>query len=188
MNDRPRYPWIVAEGIAEDICNHLRPGCKRIKIAGSLRRQKPDVGDIEILYIPVMQEQPDPEDLFRSITVSLAGGRIDGLERARILGRRLNSKGSEMYGPKNKLMVHIPSGIHVDLFTATEENWFNYLVCRTGPKELNLRICMAAIDRGWKWNPYGIGFSRGSEIRRMESEEAVFEFAGLPYRQPKDRI
>ena len=36
------------------------------------------------------------------------------------------------------------SGIPVDFFATTEEAWFNYLVCRTGPAELNTRIASAA--------------------------------------------
>jgi DNA polymerase/3'-5' exonuclease PolX len=79
----------------------------------------------------------------------------------------------------------------VDLFTATRENFFNYLVCRTGGEESNIRVASAAIARGWKWNPYGNGFSRvvglGSEHHDVTSEREVFEFVGLPYLEPWKR-
>ena len=183
-----RYSWERARMIAAEIVNALRPACERIQIAGSIRREKPDVGDIEILYIPVMQEEPDPVDLFRSITVSLADGRIEGMERAGTLEKRLNAKGLQTYGPKNKLMRHVASGIPVDLFAATRENWYNYLVCRTGPADLNARICMAAQRRGWKWNPYGEGFSDpDGNVRKMDSESAVFAFVGMPNLEPSRR-
>jgi DNA polymerase/3'-5' exonuclease PolX len=184
-----RYPWEQAYTVAACIAQELRPVCERVQIAGSLRRHKPDVGDIEILYIPVVHEEPDPADMFRSIMVSLADGRIDGMIRAGILEKRLNVNGSAMFGEKNKLMRHIATGIPVDLFAATRENWYNYLVCRTGPSESNVRICEAAISKGWHWNPYGAGFTaRNRDCVVMDSEEAVFAFVGLPYREPARRI
>jgi DNA polymerase/3'-5' exonuclease PolX len=125
--------------------------------------------------------------MFAIITVNLADETIAALEKSGTLERRKNVNGSEMYGPKNKLMRHRASGMPVDLFAATPENWWNYLVCRTGPADSNRRICMAAQDRGWEWNPYGAGFSRDSETRAMESEAEVFAFVGLPYAQPEDR-
>jgi DNA polymerase/3'-5' exonuclease PolX len=184
-----RYSWTDAYRVAAVVAQELRPACSRVQIAGSLRRHKPDVGDVEILYIPTMDIEPDPEDLFANRTVSLADGRIEGLIRAGVLEKRKNVNGSEIFGEKNKLMRHIGTGIPVDLFAATEENWFNYLVCRTGPLESNIRICEAAQSKGWKWNPYGVGFSNtDGETRRMESEVAVFAFVGLPYHEPAGRI
>ena len=187
MSGEKRYPWIVAEGVAEDIVEQLRPFCKRIEIAGSLRRKKPDVGDIEILYIPLTIVRPDQEDLFKLITVDMAAVRITGFLSEGVLDVRLNSKGSKVYGPLNKLTIHVDSGIPVDLFTANEENWFNQLVCRTGPKELNQDICNAAIRKGWHWMPYGRGFSRGEEVHAINSEREVFDFVGLPYAEPWER-
>ena len=184
-----RFLWSMAFSVAQEICNALGQGCERIEIAGSLRREKPDVGDIEILYIPIQSEEPDPTDMFANRLGNLADARINVLLGAGILAKRRNAKGSEVWGEKNKLAVHVASGIPVDLFTATSENWFNYLVCRTGPAELNQRICMAAIKRGWKWNPYGEGFSDPEgNMRKMESERAVFDFVGLPYFEPDRRV
>jgi DNA polymerase/3'-5' exonuclease PolX len=183
-----RYPRERAYTVADSIVNALRPACERIEIAGSLRRHKPDVGDIEILYIPVMQDEPDPVDFFAERRVSLADGRIEGLIRAGVLEKRLNAKGLPAFGEKNKLMRHVASRIPVDLFAATWENWHNYMVCRTGPADLNTRICMAAQRKGWKWNPYGAGFSNpDGEVLPMATERAVFEFVGLSYCEPEAR-
>jgi DNA polymerase/3'-5' exonuclease PolX len=184
-----RFPWTRAKMIAEELCYLLKPSCARIEIAGSIRRKKPDVGDIEILYIPFMRTMPDPADLFATIEVNLADRRIRDLEEAKVLERRLNVKGRETFGDRNKLVRHVVSGIPVDLFAATEENWFNYLVCRTGPAELNQRIASAAIAIGWQWNPYGPGFTAkdNGQVARMETEEDVFDFVGIPYVGPDQR-
>lgn len=183
-----RYPWEQAYAVAATIAQALRPVCARAVIAGSLRRHKPAVGDVEILYVPIMQEEPDPSNMFATRLVSLADGCIEGLERSSVLKRRLNSLGHETFGPKNKLMQHVGTGIPVDLFAATEENWFNYLVCRTGPAELNARIATLAQGKGWKWNPYGPGFScLNSKLHLVRTEQDVFDFVGLPYREPARR-
>jgi DNA polymerase/3'-5' exonuclease PolX len=183
-----RYPWGDAMEVAEEIRSAIEPACARIEIAGSLRRHKADVGDIEILYIPKMREQDDPGKLFEKRTVNLADDMIRALISGRILECRLNSKGSRVYGEKNKLMRHVASGIPVDLFATTPEAWWNYLVCRTGPAALNKRICNAAIAKGWHWMPYGVGFQRIDEPDHVvRSERDVFDFVALPYLEPEER-
>jgi DNA polymerase/3'-5' exonuclease PolX len=183
-----RYPRLFALGVAREIIEVLEPACVRITAAGSLRREKPDVGDVEILYIPRFSTQL--VGLFSEpARVDLATEAIKGLQDAGLLERRLNSKGSETYGALNKLMRHCASGIPVDIFAATLDNWFNYLVCRTGPAELNQRISVAAQCIGWRWRPYSSGFFAldNGQVARMESEEDVFSFVGLPYCEPRDR-
>lgn len=187
VGEKPRFPNAVGMKVAAELCAALKPVCERIIVAGSLRRRKPTVGDVELLYIGKTEVRQDPTDMFASITIDLADEAIAALEKSGGLERRKNVNGSEMYGPKNKLMRHRASGLPVDLFAATTENWWNYLVCRTGPADSNTRICIAAQQRGWKWNPYGAGFSRDGETRAMESEAEVFAFVGLPYAQPEER-
>lgn len=185
---KPRFPNAVGMAVAAELCRALKPVCDRLIVAGSLRRRRPTVGDVEILYICRTETRPNPEDMFGTLTVNLADEMIAALEKEGVLERRTNVNGSEMYGPKNKLMRHRATGLPVDLFAATPENWWNYLVCRTGPADSNTRICMAAQARGWKWNPYGVGFSRDGETRAMQSEEEVFAFVGLPYAKPEHRL
>jgi DNA polymerase/3'-5' exonuclease PolX len=192
MSDKPRWPHADGLTIAGEIYAALEPVCERIIVAGSLRRRKPTVGDVEILYIGRTETRPDPDDMFATITVNLADEVIAELERTGRLERRRNVNGSEMFGPKNKLMRYRASGMPVDLFAATRENWWNYLVCRTGPADSNTRIASAAQYRGWKWHPYGSGFSRENEEGEREEftvtcEEDVFRFVGLPFAEPSNR-
>jgi DNA polymerase/3'-5' exonuclease PolX len=187
MSLEPKRRWPRATGleVAEQVLALLAPACERIAVAGSLRRGKPDVGDVEVIYIPRVVRWPDPADMFAEMEVNLAEMLIvDGLGIG-FLMKRLNAEGREAWGPKNKLARHVQTGMPVDLFAATEANWFNYLVCRKGPAESNGAIASEAQRRGWKWNPYGSGFSRGGhddiefEERSMDSEAAVFRFVGL---------
>jgi DNA polymerase/3'-5' exonuclease PolX len=163
---KPRHPLAAARAIATEIVDRIGPGCTRIEIAGSVRREKPDVGDIEIVF---------------ASRDGTAERQIDALVAEGVLVIRGG------YGPKNKFLRHVPSGIAVDLFATTEACWHNYMVCRTGPAASNMAIASAAIARGWRWHVYGSGFSRGAEIFTPDSEAAVFEFVGLAARAPRDR-
>lgn len=186
---KPKITRAAALIVAKEICDALKPHTTRLIVAGSLRRMKDMVGDVEILYVPRITSGPDPADLFSMKETNQADEAIAELEAAGIISKRLNVAGHTMFGPKNKLMIHERLGVPIDLFAATDENWWNYLVCRTGPADSNTAIATAAQRKGWKWHPYGTGFSNPTtgEVHTVTSEEAVFAFVGLPYHEPKDR-
>lgn len=182
-----RFPRDVAMRVAAELCRELQPACERLVVAGSLRRGRESVGDIEILYVPRTEMRVDPANMFERVEASLVDDVLERWERLGAMERRLNSRGAATYGPKNKLMRHVATGLPVDFFATAHACWWNYLVCRTGPSESNIRIAEAARAHGWKWNPYGPGFSRGDEVASMTSEEAVFAFVNLPYKAPDKR-
>ena len=167
-----------ARAIAEQLKELLAPACERITIAGSIRRQKPEVGDIELLVIPKVEEGID-----------LLDRELGGLMwPMKIFDHRRDKRGRIMYGPKNKFLTHIPSGIGVDIFSTTEECWPVALVVRTGGKSTNQEIATRAIERGMRFHAYGRGFTRadGSELV-CRSEQDVFRAVGLPYLEPWER-
>ena len=145
---KTKFPRAEALKVAKLLCVSMTDITDRMIVAGSLRRRKLEVGDVEILFIPKMATLAD--DFFTAKSVSLVDLMLDWIISEGVLSKRKNVNGSVMWGAKNKLSVHVASGIPVDLFTATAENWFNYLVCRTGSAESNMAICNAAIARGWK--------------------------------------
>ena len=102
------------------------------------------------------------------------------------------------WGPWNKHAVHVATGLPVDLFAATEENYFNRLVVTTGSVELNVRIAKAArkMNPAWEWEVYEAGFvplggtweNSARKRRTMRSERDVFEFVGLKWLPPEERV
>lgn len=182
--DKKRWPLEAAQAVADALVTLLAPECERIEVAGSVRRKKPTVGDVEILFIP----KRDKDLLGESSTA-----RTDAIFReilaTGVIAKRPSKSGAFAWGEMNKLGIHVGTGIPVDFFTATEANWFNYLVCRTGPAESNMKIATIARGEGWKWSPYGAGFTSRltGGIWPVESEEAVFEFVGLPFLPPERR-
>lgn len=185
-----RYAYGTAAAVAIELLQRLQPACLpgRLCVAGGLRRRSASVHDIEILYVGRVCAIP-PADLFAPAALSdnLAERLIAGMLDDGTLAKRLNVRGRPSWGAKNKLALHIASGIPVDLFAATEANWFNYLVCRTGPAELNMAIASAAKARGCMWHPYGEGFDTPAGPVRCCSEADVFAQVGFRCLPPWER-
>ena len=188
MTDKKKFPRDLAARVLADIMPEFQPACERVIIAGSFRRLKEEIGDLEIVYIPKRGSIPHRTELFGTEQVDFAALKIESMLHSGKLVKRVNAKGGFTYGEKNKLMVHTATGLPVDFFSTCEANWHNYLVCRTGPAELNVMICEAAIREGGRWNPYGPGFTRkDGSLVPVRSEKEVFDFTGLPYAEPERR-
>ena len=166
-----------AKAIAEELKSLLEPACEKMVIAGSIRRQKPEVGDIELLCIPRYVTGVDQLD--RGVRRLFVRG---------VLTYHRNKRGSTTYGPKNKLLLHLGSGIGVDMFSTTEDCWPVALVVRTGGENTNKEIATRALKRGMRFHAYGRGFTLadGGELI-CRSEAAVFRAVGLAYKQPWER-
>lgn len=187
MSDKQKWPREKAMPVADELVELLKPCCKRIAIAGSLRRLKPMVGDIEILFVPRTATRPD--GLFDQRIVSVAGEVIDQKLKDGFFAKRPSKTGVFTWGESNKLAVHTASGIPVDLFSVPEENWWVSLVVRTGSKETNLRLTTGANKLNRTLHAYGYGVTNRmtNETTAATSEQHVFELCGVPFLEPKDR-
>ncbi len=184
-----KYPHAQAQLIAEALVEQLAPSCipGGIAIAGSLRRKRPEVGDIEIVYIPRILTT---KDLFGETegSINCANAKIQQLEEGGVIDRRLDINGRQRYGRQIKLMRDPASGIPIDLFATTRDSWHNYLFCRTGPSRLNVLVASRAIERGLKWQPYSPGFIRqDGTLVPVTSEAQVLETVDLPPTPPEKR-
>jgi DNA polymerase/3'-5' exonuclease PolX len=156
--------------------------CERIEIAGSVRRLKPEVKDIEIVAIPKVTSVTD---LFGE---SL--GEISALEDC-IQGYR-DAFEIMKNGPKYKKLM-LPEGIAVDLFIVTPPaQWGVQFMIRTGPAEFSRwmvtkRMLGGAlpnhcyVDKGSVWDG-----KNGQQIC-MPEEQDYFRFCGLAWREPRLR-
>lgn len=183
---KTRWPIDEASKVADFLCGVLATLCAGIQIAGSIRRRKPEVGDIEILYIPQFENRP--VDWLSSAPVSLADEQIDAWLKDGVLFKRPNKAGITSWGVQNKLAVHTASGIPVDFFSTTKSKWWASLVIRTGSKETNLKLATGAQKMGRTLNAYGSGVTlRDGQVLPAASEEAVFKLCGVPYLEPQYR-
>ena len=207
MTDKPKFPRADALKVAKELCDLLRPYCARcvttlghhtlgkeplLKVCGSLRRRKQEVGDVEIVCVSACRTYEDGEPgLFETFKekrrVSMIPHALDALVETSRLDKRLNTLGRPAWGAENRLAVHKASGIPVDFFMTTFENWWMTVVIRTGPKEFNLRLIEAARKNGLALNAYGTFTGPTGDKIPLTSEREVFYRAGLPYLEPWER-
>jgi DNA polymerase/3'-5' exonuclease PolX len=165
-----------AKTIADRVVARLAPHCDRIQIAGSIRRQKADVGDIEIVAIP----KTFGGDLFGGDGPrSRSPGFVDV-----VLGLGRVLAGKPATGKYIKLSI--PDGIQLDLFTATSENWGHILAIRTGSATYSHEV----LAKGWVRAGYhsmeGMLCSKAHKIPVRE-ERDLFNLIGLPWVEPQGR-
>ena len=172
--------------------HNLAASCVKVEIAGSIRRKKMFVGDIEIVLVPV-KAPPSQMDLGLSDLTpdleSVMDEKIDALIRRGVLEKRKNINGNTMFGGALKYVRHVPSGIPIDFFICSLETWATTLVTRTGSAGLVEELARRANRLGYSWNPGGVGFTRISDGVKfpITTEEEAFNFVGLPCLPPEQR-
>lgn len=179
-----------AKKVAEKIALVLEPACSLLKIAGSIRREKPQVGDIEIVYVPLFIEGIiDGELNIHPRKINKTEEKIQELLTQNFLSYRFKKNGTKSFGERVKLLMHTQSQIPVDLFCCMPKEWSNNLVSRTGGKQTNITIASHAKRMGWNWLPFNEGFKNGKTkgSYQPKSEREVFEFVKLPYLEPWER-
>jgi len=182
MSDGIRIPYDEAKKVADDLVAKLSPVCQRIEIAGSLRRKKPTVGDIELVLIPALYI-----DLFDDGTVNEPEYAIQ------FVSDLLAEAGATFVkdGDKYKQVV-IGGKYTVDLFITTPEKWGCIFTIRTGSAEFTKRLVTMKFYGGLcPENLYfhdGRIWESGKDKAYDTPEEAdVFKVLGLDYIEPEMR-
>ena len=149
--------------IAEDVLEKLKnlKEVTQISLAGSLRRRKETIGDVDIL---VVSEKPDKVmDFFASLDIV----------------EKVLAKG------KTKTSIHTKDGFDIDLRVVPEESYGSALQYFTGSKEHNIVTRKIAIEKRLKLSEYGL--FKGEKMIAGKTEEDVYEALGLPYIEPELR-
>ncbi len=149
--------------LAEKIEKRLReiPGVKQAITAGSVRRRKETIGDIDILAVA---EKPGKiMDFFCSLP-----------EVEKVL-----AKG------ETKSMVRLHNGLDADLRVVKEQSFGAALQYFTGNKDHNIALRQIAQDQDYKLNEYGL--FRGKKAVAGQTEEGIYRKLGLRYIEPELR-
>lgn len=137
-----RIPLAHAEAVAAEIIDLLSPFADRIEIAGSVRRRKAFVSDIELVAIPLIDRRAT--DLFDTefTEFDLLNQVCDRLLADHVLEQRLDINGRPRWGQRAKLMRYRDTP--VDLFAVLPPaQWGLIYTIRTGPAEFNLQLVTA---------------------------------------------
>jgi len=180
-----------ATQIANDIIHTLRPDCVHIQLAGSIRRQVPQVKDVEIVYIS--KTTPLQMHLFNQPTTTYFHAD-DAIAALIIHGLLAKDTTVKRWGPKYKRAIHCTSGIIIELFRAEPRNWGYIFALRTGPAAFNkLLVTKRAqggalpphitLQGGYVWDNQPLI----PTIIPILTEHAFFALLDLPLIPPQDR-
>jgi len=160
-----RTMYSEAEEYTEPLMEYLK-GCEgvgKIAVAGSYRRRKETVGDIDIL------------------------ATCDNIQSVMELFVRYEDVDEVLAHGETKSSVRLRSGLQVDLRAVAEKSYGAALAYFTGSQRHNIRLRERAQERNLKINEYGV-FPEGEEhpVGGKEEEE-VYASVGLPYIHPELR-
>ncbi|MEM3851856.1 MAG: DNA polymerase/3'-5' exonuclease PolX [Methanomassiliicoccales archaeon] len=157
--------FLLAEGdqIVEKMLCALAPLCTRVDAAGSLRRRKETIGDLDIIAAST-----NPQAVIERFV------SIEGVENVLSKGEKKSS-------------ITLSGGMQVDLRVVDGREYGAALLYFTGSKDHNVELRNLSIEKGFKLNEYGL-FKRGSEeVVAGATEEEVYGALGLDYIVPELR-
>jgi DNA polymerase/3'-5' exonuclease PolX len=138
MSGDTRIPIAQAQRIAAEASVLISHLCQTLTIAGSIRRQREDVGDIEIVVIPSSRS-----GLLVRLDNLVEKGVIE-----KALYRHVDNKGNESLVPRwgEKLRCFRYKGVTVELAITNQENYGYTLWLKTGPAEANEWVMRKLIE------------------------------------------
>lgn len=184
--EKKKYELESAQLVAESLCVRISGLCERLQIAGSIRRRKSLVSDIELVCIPKFEKTIAQGELFPSVH-NLVIAWIDEMERVQKLTRE---KGGDRF-QRIRFM-----GLPVDLFMTDADEWGRMLAIRTGPATYSTQMATRWEHLGWKGidgrlKPWTAHTRRYVELKGnhpvFPDEQSFFNFLGWPMRPPEQR-
>lgn len=181
---KTKLSYSQALPLAEKIVRELKPVCARIEIAGSLRRLRDEVGDIEIVCIPLQQV-----DLFGNPGASLLDPHLEILAQQ---GRIIKSEGeNKRWGEKWKSFhpAAMPE-LKVDLFITTALEWGYTFTIRTGGKDFSHKCVTPKQQGGYLPGHLRVGGCRlweGDTALETPEERDFLEALGVGWIEPELR-
>ncbi|MBS3101712.1 DNA polymerase/3'-5' exonuclease PolX [Candidatus Woesearchaeota archaeon] len=162
---KDRVPLGFALGSAEEVTKYLKAlkEVQKVSVAGSTRRMKETIGDIDILAT-----SKNPQiviDFFAKMP-----------NVAQVLAK----------GP-TKSSVRLKEGMQVDLRVLNDNIFGAALLYFTGNKEHNIILRRIAIEKGLKLSEYGLFDSRTNRLVAGRTEEEVYKKLGMDYIEPEMR-
>lgn len=146
--------------LSQQVVSWLKPFCKRIEIAGSIRRGSKNPGDIDIVLIP---------------------NNIDKLVEF------LNKKGKFIQGGNEKSTWNI-EGVQVELYYAdSEKEWGSMLLAYSGKKGSNIGLRIIARTKGFKLTQHGLFNRRIGTYVAGRTEKEIYKALNRPYKEPWKR-
>lgn len=138
----------TARAVAAEMIEALRPYCHRVEVAGSIRRGRDWINDIEIVAIPKSTVKQPDKDLFgepmgKAVTVRDPGFImvVDSIANPLLIGRPSDGK---------YLKMITRDGVKVDLFLCEPDTWGYIYAIRTGSVDFMRTMAARWVQLGYK--------------------------------------
>jgi DNA polymerase (family 10) len=139
------------------------PETEKVEIAGSLRRKKSTIKDIDLLV-----QSTTPKPIMQKFTKNK-------------FTKKVLAKG------ETKSAIITKSDIQVDLRVIPRQSWGAALAYFTGPKNYNVQLRRIAIKKGYKLSEYGLYNRQTGKFIAGKTEKSIYKALNLKYVEPEDR-
>ena len=158
-----RFPLAEIEPEVEELLAAIKkiPKVERAEVAGSYRRRKETVGDVDILVVA-----KDPPKIAEAVS-------------------KLPLVKEVVAHGDTKVSFNLASLLRVDVRFVKPDEWGSALLYFTGDKDHNIALRKIAISRGWKLNEYGL--FEGKKNLASKTEEGIYDKLGLSWIDPTKR-
>jgi len=143
--------------LANILLNQLKPYCKRIQIAGSIRRKEKNPGDIDLIVIPKNKEK---------------------------LEEFLKKKGKYLQGGQHEATFKIKE-VKVELYYTIPEEWGATLLAYSSETGASIGLRVVAKKLGFKLNNHGL--FKNNKFIAGRTEKEIYKALGRPWKPPEER-
>ena len=156
---RDRITLQQALSLAKEIIQLLKPLFSRLRVAGSIRRKKDTIGDIDLV------------------------GELKSNSSIADVYKLLNDNRIQVSG--EKILNFTYKGVLVNLFVAPSESYHAFMMHATGPGKYNIAYRTKAKKLGYKLNQYGLWDKEGRLIATKERD--IYKFLNKQWKPPSKR-
>ncbi len=159
----------VAQRIGNEMIDELNKmqGVQKAELAGSLRRKKETIGDIDIIVLA------EPRDRRKIVSRFIQLPQV-----AKVLAK----------GTTRASVILKKGNVQVDIRLVHDYEYGSALLYFTGSKEHNIKLRTMARNRGYKINEYGLFDITTGKRLAGSTEEEIYLFLGMKYIPPEKRL
>jgi DNA polymerase (family X) len=163
LKKKQRFAYEEVKPIAKKLMSTIKrlPSVSKIETAGSFRRKKSTVGDLDILVVA-----DDPMKVMEKI----------------------KKLGTVLVSGSTKTSIRLESGLQVDVRVVNETEYGAALLYFTGSKQHNIELRKKALTLGLTLNEYALTELKTKKWVAGKTEQEIYIKLGLKYTKPEDRI
>ena len=155
--------YAKAKAVALQVEEAIKPLCNKLKIVGSIRRKKPQVGDCDFVVLATDSNWAKIVPTLRKSKVICSGPSL------------------------TKVNIPVEGGFfQVDFYRATPKTFGIQELIRTGSADHNMWLAGYALSKGYRLK-YSTGLMKDEIAVAGETEESVFSALGIPCSEPQQR-